>query len=110
MDDGQSLVDHLRRKASQDVEITVAVGSHPSTGLLEKLEGVNGLNIFFCPRIHMKTVISDGKTGMIQTANLTEAGVGCSEQKATNFEVSTIISPKKVQEGIMRVIEGGILF
>ncbi|MCK5676538.1 MAG: phosphatidylserine synthase [Verrucomicrobia bacterium] len=53
-------------------------------GLLKGLERV------LCPRVHLKTIVVDGKIAYLGSANLTGAGMGAKSKDRRNFESGII--------------------
>lgn len=45
-----------------------------------------GMEMMLCPRVHLKSVIIDGRLAYSGSANLTGAGVGAKSPKRRNFE------------------------
>jgi phosphatidylserine/phosphatidylglycerophosphate/cardiolipin synthase-like enzyme len=63
---------------------------------------IGGMERILCPRVHLKSVIIDGKFAYTGSANLTGAGMGMKSQARRNFEAGIITDDKKLIEGIMR--------
>jgi phosphatidylserine/phosphatidylglycerophosphate/cardiolipin synthase-like enzyme len=47
---------------------------------------INGMERILCPRVHLKTVIVDGRVAYTGSANLTGAGMGAKSKDKRNFE------------------------
>jgi phosphatidylserine/phosphatidylglycerophosphate/cardiolipin synthase-like enzyme len=63
---------------------------------------IGGMERILCPRVHLKSVIVDGKFAYTGSANLTGAGMGMKSQTRRNFEAGIITDDKKLVEGIMK--------
>ena len=62
---------------------------------------INGLERILCPRVHLKSVIVDGKFAYTGSANLTGAGMGAKTAERRNFEAGIITDDKRIIEKIM---------
>ena len=47
---------------------------------------LQGLERNLCPRVHLKTIVVDGKVAYLGSANLTGAGMGAKSKDRRNFE------------------------
>jgi phosphatidylserine/phosphatidylglycerophosphate/cardiolipin synthase-like enzyme len=63
---------------------------------------IGGMERILCPRVHLKSVIIDGKFVYTGSANLTGAGMGMKSQKRRNFEAGIITDDNRIVEGIMK--------
>ncbi len=63
---------------------------------------IDGMERILCPRVHLKSVIVDGRFAYTGSANLTGAGMGMKSQTRRNFEAGIITDDKKLVEGIIR--------
>jgi phosphatidylserine/phosphatidylglycerophosphate/cardiolipin synthase-like enzyme len=63
---------------------------------------IGGMERILCPRVHLKSVIIDGKFAYTGSANLTGAGMGMKSQTRRNFEAGIITDDKGLVAGIMR--------
>ena len=64
-------------------------------GLLEGLER----NI--CPRVHLKTIVVDGRCAYLGSANLTGAGMGAKSKDRRNFESGLVSDEREIVSGVM---------
>jgi len=55
---------------------------------------ITGMERILCPRIHLKSVIVDGKFAYTGSANLTGAGMGAKSKNRRNFEIGFITTDK----------------
>ncbi len=51
---------------------------------------ISGMERILCPRVHLKSVIIDGKVAYTGSANLTGAGMGAKSPNKRNFEAGII--------------------
>ena len=63
---------------------------------------IGGMERILCPRVHLKSVIVDGKFAYTGSANLTGAGMGMKSQTRRNFESGIITDNKGLVAGIMK--------
>jgi phosphatidylserine/phosphatidylglycerophosphate/cardiolipin synthase-like enzyme len=63
---------------------------------------IGGMERILCPRVHLKSVIIDGKFAYTGSANLTGAGMGMKSGTRRNFEAGIFTDDKKLVEGIMK--------
>lgn len=63
---------------------------------------IGGMERILCPRVHLKSVIVDGKFAYTGSANLTGAGMGLKSQTRRNFEAGIITDDKGLVAGIMK--------
>ncbi len=62
----------------------------------------DGFDRALCPRVHMKTIILDGMSAYIGSANLTGAGMGAKSDRRRNFEAGIITD----DPSLIRRVEG----
>lgn len=55
-----------------------------------------------CPRVHLKTIIQDGKQAYIGSANLTGAGMGARHRDKRNFEAGILSDEPALVAGVMQ--------
>jgi phosphatidylserine/phosphatidylglycerophosphate/cardiolipin synthase-like enzyme len=66
---------------------------------------IKGLEQMHCPRVHFKTIISDGKTAFTGSANLTGAGLGAKSKNNRNFEAGILTTEPMFIEKLMTQID-----
>ena len=60
---------------------------------------ITGMERILCPRIHLKTVVVDGRFAYTGSANLTGAGMGAKSKKRRNFEAGiTTTDPEMIDK------------
>jgi len=62
---------------------------------------INGMERILCPRIHLKSVVVDGRFAYIGSANLTGAGMGAKSKDKRNFENGIITTDENLIDEIM---------
>ncbi len=91
----------FERLVARGVEIRLLHASPPSrplavdlkrrTGLAAPPRGITGrFEMRMCPRVHLKTVIVDGQSAYMGSANFTGAGLGAKNEDRRNFELGII--------------------
>ena len=62
---------------------------------------ISGMERILCPRVHLKSVIIDGKVAYTGSANLTGAGMGAKSSNKRNFEAGIITTEGNLVGKIM---------
>ena len=62
---------------------------------------ISGVERILCPRVHLKSVIIDGKIAYTGSANLTGAGMGAKSPNKRNFEAGIITTEENLISKIM---------
>ena len=62
---------------------------------------IRGLERNICPRVHLKTIVVDGRTVYLGSANLTGAGMGAKSKDRRNFESGIISDEPDIISGVM---------
>ena len=62
---------------------------------------ISGMERILCPRVHLKSVVIDGKTAYTGSANLTGAGMGAKSPNKRNFEAGIITTEGNLVSKIM---------
>jgi phosphatidylserine/phosphatidylglycerophosphate/cardiolipin synthase-like enzyme len=62
---------------------------------------ISGMERILCPRVHLKSVIIDGKVAYTGSANLTGAGMGAKSSNKRNFEAGIITTEENLISKIM---------
>ncbi len=79
---------------SRGVEIRLVYAKEPGPAFRKDFDKypnlIQGLEQMHCPRVHFKTIISDGKKAFTGSANLTGAGVGAKSGNNRNFEAGIL--------------------
>ena len=84
----KSIVHVLAPAAERGVDVRLLHAAKPSSRFLESLREERTLfPMRRCPRTHFKTVIIDGASMFLGSANLTGAGIGAKKDTRRNFEI-----------------------
>lgn len=62
---------------------------------------IDGLERNICPRVHLKTIIVDGRAAYLGSANLTGAGMGAKSANRRNFESGILADEPELVSGMM---------
>ncbi len=62
---------------------------------------IDGLERNICPRVHLKTVVVDGRMVYLGSANLTGAGMGAKSKDRRNFESGIVSDEPDIVSGVM---------
>ncbi len=85
-----SFLDVLSELVSRKVEIRLLHAKEPGKAFRRDFDKnrnlIKGMEMILCPRVHMKTVIVDGKFAYSGSANITGAGMGAKNENKRNFE------------------------
>jgi phosphatidylserine/phosphatidylglycerophosphate/cardiolipin synthase-like enzyme len=80
--------------AKRNVEIRLLHAKEPGPVFRKDFDRypnlITGMERILCPRVHLKSVIIDGKAAYIGSANLTGAGMGAKSANKRNFEAGII--------------------
>ena len=91
---------------AKNVEIRLLYAKEPGPAFRKDFDRypnlIQGLEQMLCPRVHFKTIISDGKKAYTGSANLTGAGVGAKSKNNRNFEAGILTSDQIFIEQLMQ--------
>jgi len=89
-----SILEHLSRIAQRGVEVRLLHAGVPSGPALQELkklarknDGLAGITLRRCPRLHAKAVLIDSAQMYLGSANLTGAGLGAKADHNRNHEL-----------------------
>ena len=95
--------------AKRNVEIRLLHAKEPGPAFREDFDRypnlINGMERILCPRVHLKSLIIDGKFAYTGSANLTGAGVGAKSKHKRNFEAGIITTNKELIRRIMEQVD-----
>ncbi|MDF7801713.1 phospholipase D-like domain-containing protein [Pontiellaceae bacterium B1224] len=60
-----------------------------------------GMERIICPRVHIKTIVVDGRMVYLGSANLTGAGMGAKSSNRRNFESGIVSDEREMIDGVM---------
>ena len=87
------------------VEIRLVYAKEPGPAFRKDFDKypnlIKGLEQMHCPRVHFKTIISDGKKAFTGSANLTGAGVGAKSANNRNFEAGILTTEAAFVQKLM---------
>jgi phosphatidylserine/phosphatidylglycerophosphate/cardiolipin synthase-like enzyme len=92
-----SILELFGELCDRGVELRILHAELPSRrfrAAFDRRQGLvrGGLRLKLCPRVHLKTVIIDGESIYLGSANLTGAGLGAKGESRRNFEVGFLSS------------------
>jgi phosphatidylserine/phosphatidylglycerophosphate/cardiolipin synthase-like enzyme len=89
-----SILETFEALADRNVELRVLHGRAPSRAFREELGRrrrlEKQLQLRECPRVHLKTIIIDGRLLYLGSANFTGAGLGARAPGSRNFELGVL--------------------
>ena len=62
---------------------------------------IQGMERNICPRVHLKTIVVDGRSAYLGSANLTGAGLGAKSADRRNFESGILTDEADLLDGMM---------
>jgi phosphatidylserine/phosphatidylglycerophosphate/cardiolipin synthase-like enzyme len=94
--------DELARRGVELRILHAALPSRPFRDEFDRHERLvkGGLELRACPRVHLKTVIVDGRLAYLGSANWTGAGLGAKGEGRRNFELGAITDDPLVLDEI----------
>mgnify|MGYP001166009125 CR=1 FL=1 len=97
----QSFLELINEKLREKVSVRILHASMPSKGFMNEIKKLGddlefGLELFCCPRNHMKIVLADNLKMYIGSANITGAGVGMKSKNKRNFELGIYTEDKEM--------------
>jgi phosphatidylserine/phosphatidylglycerophosphate/cardiolipin synthase-like enzyme len=89
-----SILETLDGLAARGVELRLLHGREPSPIFAARLSRMprlkRRLKMAACPRVHLKTIVVDGRIGYLGSANFTGAGLGARSDGRRNFELGLV--------------------
>ena len=101
----RSVLEALSELSQRGVELRILHASLPSRAFREAFDRQKrlvrgGLELRMCPRVHLKTVIVDGRFLYLGSANWTGAGLGAKGENRRNFELGMITEDEAVLDQV----------
>lgn len=91
--------------AGRGVEIRLLHAKEPGENFRKDFDQypdlLDGLERNICPRVHLKTVLVDGRIAYLGSANLTGAGMGAKSKDRRNFESGIVSDESGIVSGVM---------
>jgi phosphatidylserine/phosphatidylglycerophosphate/cardiolipin synthase-like enzyme len=105
-----SVLEVFSALAQQQVELRILHAAPPSGPFRKSFDRrarlyKGGLELRQCPRVHLKTVIVDGRLCYLGSANWTGAGLGAKGEGRRNFEVGLITEDEDVIDQVQAMYE-----
>lgn len=95
----------LADRVAKGVEIRLLHAKEPGPNFRKDFdrypELLQGLERNICPRVHLKTIVVDGRMVYLGSANLTGAGMGAKSKDRRNFESGIISDEHEIVSGVM---------
>jgi phosphatidylserine/phosphatidylglycerophosphate/cardiolipin synthase-like enzyme len=100
-----SVLEVFSELAERDVELRILHASLPSRPFREEFDRQKrlvrgGLELRMCPRVHLKTVIVDGRFLYLGSANWTGAGLGAKGEHRRNFELGIVTEDEAALDAV----------
>ena len=96
--------------AGRQVEIRLLHAKEPGPAFRRDFDRypnlIGGMERILCPRVHLKSLIIDGRFAYVGSANLTGAGMGAKSDRRRNFESGIITDEQKIIEKAMEQFDG----
>jgi phosphatidylserine/phosphatidylglycerophosphate/cardiolipin synthase-like enzyme len=101
----RSVLEVFSELSERGVELRILHASLPSRAFREEFDRQKrlvrgGLELRMCPRVHLKTVIVDGRLLYLGSANWTGAGLGAKGEHRRNFELGMITEDESVLDEV----------
>jgi phosphatidylserine/phosphatidylglycerophosphate/cardiolipin synthase-like enzyme len=101
----RSVLEVFSELADRKVELRILHASLPSRAFREAFDREKklvrgGMELRMCPRVHLKTVIVDGRFLYLGSANWTGAGLGAKGEHRRNFELGMITEDEAVLDQV----------
>ncbi len=101
----RSVLEVFSELAERQVELRILHASLPSRAFREAFDREKklvrgGMELRMCPRVHLKTVIVDGRFLYLGSANWTGAGLGAKGEHRRNFELGMITEDEAVLDQV----------
>lgn len=105
-----SVLEVFSALAQQKVELRILHAAPPSGPFRRSFDRrarlyEGGLELRQCPRVHLKTVIVDGRLCYLGSANWTGAGLGAKGEGRRNFEVGMLTEDEDVIDQVQAMYE-----
>jgi phosphatidylserine/phosphatidylglycerophosphate/cardiolipin synthase-like enzyme len=99
-----SILETLEQLADRGVELRILHGRPPSGPFREELarrkQLVKRLHLRECPRVHLKTLVIDGRLLYLGSANFTGAGLGARGAAKRNFELGILTDDEHMLDDV----------
>lgn len=105
-----SVLEVFSALAQREVELRILHAAQPSGPFRRSFDRRarlyrGGLELRQCPRVHLKTVIVDGRVCYLGSANWTGAGLGAKGEGRRNFELGLVTEDEDVIDQVQAMYE-----
>lgn len=105
-----SVLEVFSALAQREVELRILHAAQPSGPFRRSFDRrarlyEGGLELRQCPRVHLKTVIVDGRVCYLGSANWTGAGLGAKGEGRRNFELGLVTEDEDVIDQVQAMYE-----
>jgi len=106
----RSILETFADLSERGVELRILHAGFPSRAFREHFDDQpalikGGLELRMCPRVHLKTVIVDGRLLYLGSANWTGAGLGAKGPDRRNFELGLLTSDERILDEVQGLYE-----
>ena len=106
----RGMLDALAEHARRGVDLRILHAALPSRPFREAFDALpelveGGLTLKMCPRVHLKTVIVDGRFIYIGSANWTGAGLGVKGEGRRNFELGVVTEDEAMLDEVQAIYD-----
>lgn len=106
----RSILEVMDELAAAGVELRILHATPPSKAFRKRFDRLKrlvggGLELRSCPRVHLKTVIIDGRLMYLGSANWTGAGLGAKGTGRRNFEVGIVTEDEALIDEVQALYE-----
>ncbi|MCC6875787.1 MAG: phospholipase D family protein [Sandaracinaceae bacterium] len=106
----RSVLELFAQLAERGVELRILHAGFPSTPFREAFDRQpilvrGGLELRQCARVHLKTVIVDGRLLYLGSANWTGAGLGGKSDRNRNFELGIVSEDERLLDEVQGLFE-----
>lgn len=105
----RSILASLAERIEAGVEVRILHAEIPSRAFRDAFDEhphlLQGLQMRICPRVHLKTVIVDGRLLYLGSANWTGAGLGAKGARNRNFELGLVTEDEAMLDQVQGLYE-----
>ena len=106
----RSVLEYLDELTGRGVELRILHAGLPSRSFRETFDRLpalvaGGLELRMCSRVHLKTVIVDGRLLYLGSANWTGAGLGVKRSARRNFELGILTEDELVLDQVQALYQ-----
>lgn len=102
--DNQTVSQLLKRKVQEGVDTVFLLGRIPPSYILKRLDQIESLRAFHCPRIHTNFIGIDKHAGILYTGDISTGDLGNIESKQKNYEIASLVRDRKLIQTLYQII------